>query len=123
MNQLSFDLYQLQNSIDHLIASNAEMVTAMVEEAAEGQPEDEEYANAIRENMQLIDRKQSEAAELQSLIDSMLGGHALHRPVDGAVSVGAVTLSTVSSASSSSLSAANPVSGQEDSSGDNGMYL
>ena len=115
LNQLSFDLHQLQNSIDHLIASNAEMVTAMEEEAAEGKPEDDEYASAIRENMLLIDRKQSEAIELQTLIDSMLSGHALSRSA-GAVS-GGVSSSTTSSASLSSAGSSS--SGQDE----DGMYL
>ena len=90
------------------------MVVAMEEDAAEGKPEDDEYACAIRENMLLIDRKQNEAAELQALLDSMLGGHALDRPIDS--TVGTVVSSTASTSSSSS-------SGHSEGDDSDGMYL
>lgn len=91
----------------------------MEEEAAEGKAEDEEYASAIRENMQLIDRKQSVAAELQSLIDSMSGGHALYRTGGGGAVGGVVT--SISASAGPSSSAASSSSAQNDD-GD-GMYL
>ena len=120
VNQLSFDLHALHNSIDHLIASNAEMVTAMEEEAAEGKPDDEEYASAIRDNMLLIDRKQNEAAELQAMLDAVLGGHALDK-----VNGGAVVLDENDADVPSSLlpSSTRPSGRRDEGGGDDGMYL
>ena len=57
LSQLSFDLSVLQNSIDHLIASQAEMAAAMEEDG----DDDGEYAKALRENIDVIDRKQRQA--------------------------------------------------------------
>ena len=76
LSQLSFDLSVLQNSIDHLIASQAEMAAAMEEDG----DDDGEYAKALRENIDVIDRKQRQAEEMQRLIEDALGGHAVDRP-------------------------------------------
>lgn len=75
VSQLSYDLAEVQNSVDHLIASNAEMVQAMEEDG----DDDGTYATAIRENMQLIDRKQRQAEEMQRVIEDALAGRAVHQ--------------------------------------------
>ena len=125
VNQLSFELQQLHNSVDHLIASNEQLVAAMAEDAADGRAEDEEYATAIRENMLVIDRKQSEAIELQSLIDSMLSGHALDKPAGARGVVSGVTVSAAAATTSSASlsSAGSPSNDQDEGDGGDGIYL
>jgi hypothetical protein len=77
VNQLAWDLSQLQNSIDHLLSSNVELLAVMEQE---GDDADGTYSAAVRENEQVIQRKQRQADEMQRIIDDALAGHGLdHR--------------------------------------------
>ena len=79
VNQLAWDLSQLQNSIDHLLSSNAELQAVMQQE---GDDADATYATAIRENELVIQRKQRQAEEMQSIIDDALAGRGLDHQRD-----------------------------------------
>jgi hypothetical protein len=106
VSQLTFDLAALQNSTDHLIASNAEMVEALEEDG----DEDGVYGEAIRDNMATIERQQRRAEEMQRLIEDALAGHAIDRPPPHSTAASAPTQPPPSSTASS---------GAEES----GMYL